>query len=285
VIRRRTRHWLYQQPLNCLKQHEKVVGTGCAFSVGMIYRTAPKLSLVTSGKAELSYGMQGDAVKELQKRLGVTADGYFGPQTLAAVKAAQSRLKLTPATAGLVGMTSMSSFQRDSEATTKSVSTTQSADSTSQNSNVLSRAWNGAKSLASSVGSAASSTMTKLAENAKAVALSMGGYRGLGKCAKGFSDALQKTTGERVYGNGNQIDNNLDKSKYQQVNISLEEALKTPGYILTWDTTNTSLGKKYGHVAVTTGDGKSSASDFLESNTLAAESGRTGLRIYKPIAA
>jgi len=89
--------------------------------------------------------------------------------------------------------------------------------------------------------------------------------------------------GLSVSGNGNQIDDNLPKDKFKQVNMSLEEALKIPGLILTWEKTSTSAGSKYGHTAITLGDGQGSASDFIEKNTLAAEGGRTGLKIFMPV--
>lgn len=122
-----------------------------------------------------------------------------------------------------------------------------------------------------------------LAANGRAVALSMGGYSGLGLCATGVSRAIQRTYGIKVWGNGNQIDNNLPRSRFRQVHMSLAEALRTPGLILTWERTSSRLGSIYGHTAITSGDGRSSYSDFVERNTLAAESGRSGLKIFAPI--
>jgi hypothetical protein len=97
------------------------------------------------------------------------------------------------------------------------------------------------------------------------------------------SRAIQRTYGIKVWGNGNQIDNNLPRNKFKQVNMSLAQALKTPGLILTWERTSSRLGSIYGHTAITSGDGRSSYSDFIENNTLAAESGRSGLKIFAPI--
>jgi peptidoglycan hydrolase-like protein with peptidoglycan-binding domain len=134
-----------------------------------------------------------------------------------------------------------------------------------------------------SSGGGASNTQRRLAENARAVAMSMGGYRSQGLCATGVSRTIARTMGLSVGGNGNQIDNNLPRSRFRQVNMSLEQALRTPGLILTWERTSTRLGSIYGHTAVTLGDGHSSASDFIESNTLAAQSGRSGLKIFQPI--
>ncbi|MDX2015605.1 MAG: peptidoglycan-binding protein, partial [Myxococcaceae bacterium] len=68
--------------------------------------------------------------------------------------------------------------------------------------------------------------MRRLVANGRSVALSMGGYRGLGLCATGVSRAIERTMGFRVWGNGNQIDNNLPRQHFRQVNLSLAEALK-----------------------------------------------------------
>ena len=65
--------------------------------------------------------------------------------------------------------------------------------------------------------------------------------------------------------------------------MPLAQALKTPGLVLTWERTSTRLGSIYGHTAITLGDGHSSASDFIERNTLAGAQSRSGLRIFAPI--
>jgi LysM repeat protein len=124
---------------------------------------------------------------------------------------------------------------------------------------------------------------SKLAAAARHVALSMGGYRGLGLCATGVSRAIRNAMGLAVYGNGNQIDNNLPRRHFKQVHISLAQALKIPGLVLTWEHTSTRLGRIYGHTAITTGDGHSSCSDFIERNTLAGAASRSGLKIFMPI--
>ena len=97
-----------------------------------------------------------------------------------------------------------------------------------------------------------------------------------------MSKALANAMGIRVYGNGNQIDENLPKDKFKQINIPLSEALKIPGLVLTWEKTPTAAGSLYGHTAITTGDGLSSCSDFIERNTLAGAVGRSGLKIFMP---
>ncbi|AEI67755.1 LysM peptidoglycan-binding domain-containing protein [Corallococcus macrosporus] len=126
----------------------------------------------------------------------------------------------------------------------------------------------------------ASSTMRRLADAGRAAALSMGGYNSQGLCATGVSRAIQNAFGFKVWGNGNQIDNNLPRDKFKQVNMSLEEALKIPGLVLTWEKTSSRLGSIYGHTAITTGDGHSSASDFIERNT--TNNGRSGFKVFMP---
>lgn len=135
----------------------------------------------------------------------------------------------------------------------------------------------------SGVSSHGSSKEKKLAAAAHRVALSMGGYHGLGRCATGVSRAIASALGLHVHGNGNQIDNNLPRKHFKQVHMSLAQALKTPGLILTWEHTPSKLGRKYGHTAITMGDGHTSCSDFVERNTLAGSHGRTGLKIFMPI--
>lgn len=54
-----------------------------------------------SPRPTLRQGARGDAVRELQALLGITADGVFGPKTAAAVRAFQARRQLLPD--GIVG--------------------------------------------------------------------------------------------------------------------------------------------------------------------------------------
>lgn len=122
---------------------------------------------------------------------------------------------------------------------------------------------------------------SKLAAAGRRAALSIGGYRSRGLCATGVSRAIRAAYGITVRGNGNQIDNNLPRRKFKQVHMTLAQALKTPGLILTWEHTSTRLGRIYGHTAITAGDGHTSYSDFIERNTHG--SGRTGLKIFAPI--
>ncbi|WP_304608736.1 peptidoglycan-binding domain-containing protein [Hyalangium versicolor] len=205
----------------------------------------------------LKQGQSGAPVTALQNRLNQlgfnagAADGQFGPKTTAAVKAFQSSKGLVAD--GVVGPKTW---------------------------NQLGITVSGTPTTPPSTGGVKGNSA--LANNARAVAMSMGGYSSQGKCATGVSRAIQNTYGIKVWGNGNQIDDNLPKNKFKQVNMSLADALKIPGLVLTWEKTSTRLGSIYGHTAITSGDGKSSYSDFVEQNTLAA-GGRSGLKIFMPI--
>ncbi len=60
--------------------------------VGGVALQAPAMAATGSSQVVvLKYGAHGSLVKIAQQRLGVSADGVFGPRTLAAVKAFQSR--------------------------------------------------------------------------------------------------------------------------------------------------------------------------------------------------
>ncbi|MDC0714515.1 peptidoglycan-binding protein [Stigmatella sp. ncwal1] len=220
-------------------------------------KTWAKLNAAPGGSGPtLKQGQSGAPVAALQNRLNQlgfnagAADGQFGPKTTAAVKAFQSAKGLVAD--GVVGP----------------------------------KTWN---QLGITVGGTPTTPGTggvhgnsALANNARSVALNMGGYSSQGLCATGVSRAIQNTYGIKVWGNGNQIDNNLPKDKFKQVNLSLAEALKIPGLVLTWEKTSTRLGSIYGHTAITSGDGRSSYSDFVERNTLGA-TGRSGFKVFMPI--
>lgn len=83
------------------------VGTGRPSIDFNGYRQAPSTSAVTSGKAELRLGDSGEAVRLLQRSLGVTVDGKFGAQTLLALDAAKTQHGLT-GQAGRAGATTFS---------------------------------------------------------------------------------------------------------------------------------------------------------------------------------
>uniref|UniRef100_UPI0035E3E4BA peptidoglycan-binding domain-containing protein n=1 Tax=Archangium violaceum TaxID=83451 RepID=UPI0035E3E4BA len=205
----------------------------------------------------LKQGHSGAPVTALQNRLNQlgfnagAADGQFGPKTTAAVKAFQSAKGLVAD--GVVGPKTW---------------------------NKLGITVSGTPTTPPSTGGVRGNSA--LANNARSVALSMGGYSSQGLCATGVSRAIQNTYGIKVWGNGNDIDNNLPRDKFKQVNLSLAEALKIPGLVLTWEKTSTRLGSIYGHTAITSGDGRSSYSDFVESNTLGA-GGRSGFKVFMPI--
>lgn len=105
---------------------------------------------------------------------------------------------------------------------------------------------------------------------------------GSGWCATGVARAIERTySGVDIWGNGNTIHQSLEcyPKYFKKVNASLSDALKVPGIILTWQSTATAAGQKYGHTAITIGNGSSSCCDYYENNTLGV-SGRTGLRVY-----
>jgi hypothetical protein len=110
----------------------------------------------------------------------------------------------------------------------------------------------------------------------------MGGFHGHGRCATGVERAVASAMHETVHGNGNSIGSSLVQHGFHPVSMSLSDALKQPGLVLTWQHTPTRLGQRFGHTAVTLGDGHSSASDFIERDTVAGSHGRTGLQVYAP---
>ncbi|MCU0696226.1 MAG: peptidoglycan-binding protein [Myxococcaceae bacterium] len=123
---------------------------------------------------------------------------------------------------------------------------------------------------------------SRLVDNVRQVEREM---PGTGRCAAAVNQAIRRTYGVNMWGHANQVDNNLPRSHFREVNLSLEEALRRPGLVLTWERTNTRLGSIYGHTAITTGDGRTSVSDYTEGDTLAASRrmGRQGLRVFEPI--
>ncbi|NYJ76270.1 NlpC/P60 family protein [Allobranchiibius huperziae] len=78
------------------------VALGTAAIVGGVALSAPAMAATSSARVVvLKVGSSGSLVKIAQQRLGVTADGDFGPRTLMAVKTFQGRHGL--ATDGIVG--------------------------------------------------------------------------------------------------------------------------------------------------------------------------------------
>jgi len=219
--------------------------------------SAPKSAAIPN--VVLRRGSHSSYVQDLQRELNAAgfnvgaADGVFGAHTDAAVRAFQRKHHLT--VDGVVGHQTWAALGGDRYASTHQTS---------------------------AVGGS-SSKEHALAAAARQVAMGMGGYHSEGLCATGVSRAISRALHISVSGNGNQIDNNLPRSHFRQINISLAQALKTPGLILTWEHTSTPAGRIYGHTAVTLGDGHSSASDFIENNTLAGAASRSGLKIFEPI--
>lgn len=210
--------------------------------------------------SSLSIGSTGDSVVALQRALiakgllSGSADGRFGPKTLAAVEQFQRQSGLTtdgkvgPQTAARLGM--QDSFESAGTQGSQSVS-----------------------------GITVTPSMRRFADIARRNAENLDTR---GRCAYGVNTSIEKAFGFRNYGNGNEVDDNLPRSKFKQLNISLAEALKIPGLVLTWERTSTTAGQKYGHTAITLGNGRSSASDFVEQNTLGV-GGRSGFKVFMPL--
>ena len=226
---------------------------------------------------ELKFGSRGQHVKDLQRELkhagfdpgGV--DGVFGPHTQAAVKAFQKSHGLTAD--GVVGHHTWGKLGGDRYIGAHS----------------RSGGTHGPGS-APSVGGPTSVNglhvtplMRSLGKAGVDAAMSMGGYTSHGLCATGVCRAIDKVMGFYPGGNGNTIGEHLPPSKFRRINIPLSEALKIPGLVLSWQHTSTAAGSIYGHTAITTGNGRSSASDFYEYDTLSAAQSRSGLSIYEPI--
>jgi hypothetical protein len=125
-------------------------------------------------------------------------------------------------------------------------------------------------------------TMRALANTSWTVEAQMPGS---GKCASAVERTIERTMGFPVWGDAHDLDSSLPRTgRFQQVNMSLAEALQHPGLVLVWEVSRGSAaGRKYGHTAITTGDGISSNSDYHEANTLAAGGNRSGLTVWMPI--
>ncbi|MBK7863752.1 MAG: hypothetical protein IPJ65_35135 [Archangiaceae bacterium] len=125
--------------------------------------------------------------------------------------------------------------------------------------------------------------MPQLTANGQQVEAERGGS---GKCAGAVEEAIERTMGIQVWGDAKDLAQNLPGTgRFQQVNMSLEEALKHPGLVLVWQKSGASeAGMTYGHTAITTGDGHSSTSDYFENDTLATGSYRYDLTVWMPVA-
>ncbi|MBL8956675.1 MAG: hypothetical protein JNK82_38230 [Myxococcaceae bacterium] len=108
---------------------------------------------------------------------------------------------------------------------------------------------------------------------------------GSGWCAAGVERTIERAMGIQVWGNAKDLQANLPGTgRFQQVDLSLEEALKHPGLILVWQSSGASAaGRIYGHTAITTGDGRSSNCDYHEADTLSTAGYREGLTVWMPI--
>jgi hypothetical protein len=229
----------------------------------------------------LQVGSSGSRVQDLQRRLAAagfnpgTADGDFGPRTRRAVEAFQRARGIT--VDGKVGTETSRALRERNTDRMERTTRTRRTDGGSTNENTAAERTRRTGSTTPGRG------RQSLADTARRVALSMNGYRSRGQCAKGVNRAIREDMGIRTYGHGNQVDNNLPRSRFRELNISLEEALRRPGLVLTWERTSTRLGRIYGHTAITAGDGHTSYSDFVERNTQRGSRGRSGLRVFEPI--
>jgi peptidoglycan hydrolase-like protein with peptidoglycan-binding domain len=96
-----------------LSHLEQASGTQPAPAPGQ-WTPAPSLDQVRAGTAQLREGMQGEAVRHIQQRLGLPQDGKFGPQTKQAIFDFQRRNGLTPPPGleGVVGKTTLEHLER-----------------------------------------------------------------------------------------------------------------------------------------------------------------------------
>ena len=124
--------------------------------------------------------------------------------------------------------------------------------------------------------------MRALADNSWGVEAEMPGS---GWCAAAVERTIERTMGFPVWGDAHDLDSNLPGTgRFQQVNMSLAEALQHPGLVLVWEQSAASqAGLTYGHTAITTGDGISSNSDYHEADTLSTGGYRYGLTVWMPI--
>lgn len=97
---------------------------------------APATTSVTTAKATfsgtVSYGSRGSMVKQVQRKVGVTADGVFGPATRSAVKRYQQRNNLVAD--GIVGSRTAAKMglSRSSSGSSSSGSSSQTSSSSSR---------------------------------------------------------------------------------------------------------------------------------------------------------
>ena len=234
------------------------------------YRAEPSSEDLAAGRAKLAIGDKGESVKELQRKLGVKADGYFGPITQRALTAAQKKLGIEN-TSPDFGVASRETI----DTLPARRSSRRAADEPAADERTTSAPVD-----ATPPGSPASAS--RLVNTIRQVEREMSGT---GRCAAAVNEAIRRTYRVPMSGNGNQVDNNLPRSHFRELNIPLEEALRRPGLVLTWERTNTRLGSRYGHTAITTGDGRTSVSDYTEGDTMAGSRrmGRQGLRVFEPI--
>jgi LysM repeat protein len=120
----------------------------------------------------------------------------------------------------------------------------------------------------------------ELAEAGRRVA---SGRHSQSRCGHFVSDAIRNATGQNVRANGaNQLGDQLVRHGFREVRgMTEQQALNTPGVVMTWDQTGTRRGRIYGHAAISAGDGHTSYSDFVDSHTSRPD--RTGFRAFERV--
>jgi hypothetical protein len=219
----------------------------------------------------LAIGSRGDEVRNLQRQLSAAgynpggADGIFGQRTQNAVRQFQQAQGIQ--VDGRVGNQTTSRLQADRNRDAFEDHRSPSRVGRTETPPV----------------GQGTPTQQRLADEARRTALNMGGYRSQSLCARGVKTAISRATGvPYMNGHANQLNPQMERAGFHRVNMSLQDALRTPGLVLTWQQTGTTAGRRYGHTAITLGDGHSSASDFIERNTLASSANRRGLTIWAP---
>ncbi len=222
-------------------------------------------------------GGQSEEIKLLQRQLGVKDDGIFGQQTRQALSQWQSKHGL--AADGVFGVNTRNAmFAKSGDGW--EAKAPQARPNPAPEAKPAPAKTEDAKAPQHVGGVTVTPAMQRFAQIARRNAEAM---NTTGRCALGVNTAIDKAFGFRPYGHANTRDTVLPATgKFKKVNMSLEQALKVPGLVLVWERTSTNAGKIYGHTAVTLGDGRSSASDFVERNTL-TKGGRSGLTVLMPV--
>ncbi len=169
------------------------------------YQRTVSESDVTGGKAMLTLGDKGAAVKALQKKLGIKADGMFGPQTLKAVDAFQKANGLKPAEvdAGNCGKTTWEKVMNGGGSSTASGSgsSTGSSSGTTGSGSTTGTSSGATTAAAAGVSAKGQGQMQSLLNRAKA---DSAGKRPDGKCLYHVQNYLDQQ-GKGNYGKASNV--------------------------------------------------------------------------------